>query len=398
MPDRRPSLTILAPYLTPRNAGAAQATATVVNALARRENVRTRVVGYELDPEMVSPTCELVRLTLPRQRGPLWRLERGFRVRDARNALRQTGAAPASLVYAQFGEIALGFRQAFPGTPLITHTGGVLAQAEALEESYMPTPWRQLNAKIAGWQESAMYREDNWSHWVSTRMVADVRAAQFGLRKDFFEVRPLPIDLERFRSDASPTSSKLIAENSKVDFTFVTVARLVRLKQIDWIIHALARLDSGVHLIIVGDGPERPALEVLASSLVPGRCHFWGASAPERILPIADAFVLPSRMESFGLVYAEAMACGLPAIGLRYSAPDQLTAASEVIEPSVTGLIASDQESLFAAMARLAAHPELCKQMGIEGRKRAERLFSADVYAAQLERCLEESLARRGSN
>ena len=73
--------------------------------------------------------------------------------------------------------------------------------------------------------------------------------------------------------------------------------------------------------MVVGDGPERPALERLAGELgVRGRVEFRGALAPDEALEAARAgavFVLPSVDEAFGVAYVEAMAGGVPAIGCR---------------------------------------------------------------------------------
>ena len=96
----------------------------------------------------------------------------------------------------------------------------------------------------------------------------------------------------------------------------VTVAHLVARKR-----HAdvLRALPPGVTYEIVGDGPERAALEALASELgVAERVTFHGQLAHEEALAVArrcDVFVMPSTDEAFGVAYVEAMAGGLPAIG-----------------------------------------------------------------------------------
>lgn len=103
--------------------------------------------------------------------------------------------------------------------------------------------------------------------------------------------------------------------------TLVTTAHLVARKRHADVLRALARLeDQTVRYEIVGDGPERAALERLAAELgLTGRVTFHGQLAPSDALATArraDVLVLPSTDEAFGVAYVEAMAAGLPAIGL----------------------------------------------------------------------------------
>lgn len=102
--------------------------------------------------------------------------------------------------------------------------------------------------------------------------------------------------------------------------TLVTVAHLVRRKRHADVLLALAQL-PGVRYEVVGDGPERRSLELLARKLgVRDRVEFHGQLHHEQALRVAraaDVFVLPSTDEAFGVAYIEAMAAGLPAIGRR---------------------------------------------------------------------------------
>jgi teichuronic acid biosynthesis glycosyltransferase TuaC len=104
----------------------------------------------------------------------------------------------------------------------------------------------------------------------------------------------------------------------------VTVSNLVARKRHADVLRALWLLrDAHPHLrwVVVGDGPERPALERMADELgLRGRVEFRGALAPDMAIETARAgsvFVLPSIDEAFGVAYVEAMAAGVPAIGAR---------------------------------------------------------------------------------
>jgi glycosyltransferase involved in cell wall biosynthesis len=98
----------------------------------------------------------------------------------------------------------------------------------------------------------------------------------------------------------------------------VTVANLVARKRHEDVLHALVELPQA-RWVVIGDGPERPALERLARQLgVASRVDFRGALPhPEAVLAAQSAgvFVLPSVDEAFGVAYVEAMAGGVPAVG-----------------------------------------------------------------------------------
>ncbi|HEX8939666.1 MAG TPA: glycosyltransferase [Candidatus Limnocylindrales bacterium] len=104
------------------------------------------------------------------------------------------------------------------------------------------------------------------------------------------------------------------------------------------LVRAAARLvEAGrdVELVLAGDGPERTPLEALAAKLLPGRVRFPGLLEPQAVrdaMRWCDVFVLASRRESFGVVLAEAMACGRPVVATRSGGPEW------VVEPG-TGLL-----------------------------------------------------------
>ncbi|MEL7038542.1 MAG: glycosyltransferase family 4 protein, partial [Cyanobacteria bacterium J06592_8] len=92
-----------------------------------------------------------------------------------------------------------------------------------------------------------------------------------------------------------------------------------------------------------------------------------------------DLFVAPSRYESFGLIYVEAMSYGKPVIGCKTGG------IPEVIEEKITGLLAqpSDPKDLAEKILNLAGDADLRHQMGQQGRQRVERLFSREQMAKQ---------------
>jgi glycosyltransferase involved in cell wall biosynthesis len=93
------------------------------------------------------------------------------------------------------------------------------------------------------------------------------------------------------------------------------VSALYPRKRVNLGIEAIHKLDN-VHLVVAGDGPLRPELELQASRLLPGR--FTCLSIPSERMPTlyrsADVLLHLAREESFGNIFVEALACGLPIV------------------------------------------------------------------------------------
>lgn len=110
-----------------------------------------------------------------------------------------------------------------------------------------------------------------------------------------------------------------VAENG--NYVFLTVGRLNQNKRIDWVIRAFSRITKiipKVELRIVGDGEEKEKLIQLVEKLqLNDKVIFKGMCPRKEVAEMmcsSDCFVLDSRVETFGVVYIEAMACGLPTI------------------------------------------------------------------------------------
>jgi glycosyltransferase involved in cell wall biosynthesis len=138
--------------------------------------------------------------------------------------------------------------------------------------------------------------------------------------------------------------------------TLLSVGFLIERKGHDRVIGALRDLPE-CDLLIVGEGPERPRLEQLASSIgVADRIRFLGAR-PHRELPdiyrAADALVLASSREGWANVLLEAMACGTPVIA------SNIWGNPEVVQTAAAGLITKKNtpEGIAAAVRALFAHP-----------------------------------------
>ena len=101
-------------------------------------------------------------------------------------------------------------------------------------------------------------------------------------------------------------------------FRFIFVGALIHRKRVDFLFHMLAVLsDNDFELEVVGDGPLRANLEVLAGQILPGRVSFSGVlpiSDIPRHMASADCLVLPSSHDGWGAVVSEALMAGTPVI------------------------------------------------------------------------------------
>lgn len=164
------------------------------------------------------------------------------------------------------------------------------------------------------------------------------------------------------------------ADDNSRPLTLVHVGRLSYEKRVDIVLHAFARLASGhpdVNLQIIGDGPEADSLKTLAAELgVAGQVQFTGFVPHDGLPEIyrqADIFITASPIETQGLVVLEAMACGLPIVGV-----DAL-ALPDLIRHGDNGFLLppEDEKAISQATARLLSSAELRHAMGRESRRLA---------------------------
>lgn len=101
-------------------------------------------------------------------------------------------------------------------------------------------------------------------------------------------------------------------------FRFLFAGRLIELKRIELLLHALAKMkDNAFELAVVGSGPLERRLHAMADRLLPGRVHWLGRRPIDEIPTLmaeADCLVLPSRHDGWGAVVSEALMVGTPAI------------------------------------------------------------------------------------
>ena len=157
----------------------------------------------------------------------------------------------------------------------------------------------------------------------------------------------------------------------------------------------LARVSPQVRVFAVGEGP---LMETIArentEAISSGALKLLGWRWDTRLLLHAcDMAAMPSRIESFGLFIAEAMAAGKPVVATRiYGIPD-------VVADGETGILVppEDPAALAWAIERLAGDRGAREAMGRAGRRRYEAKFAFETAAARFEKALQEVLAGRMS-
>jgi glycosyltransferase involved in cell wall biosynthesis len=202
-------------------------------------------------------------------------------------------------------------------------------------------------------------------------------------------VVPLGVDVTGFAPASQPRKGPPV---------LLFVGRLRYYKGIDTLLQALTWV-PGTRLVVVGDGPMRPAWETLARDLgLEKRVDFMGDVGDSDLTQWyrrADVFVLPAnaRAEAFGTVLLEAMACGLPCITTELG-----TGTSWIVRDGTTGLVVPPEDPLaFAeAMAGLLENPDRRRSMGQAGRERVERHFSVERMIQGVEDVYQNVLAQAG--
>jgi glycosyltransferase involved in cell wall biosynthesis len=250
-------------------------------------------------------------------------------------------------------------------------------------------------------QNSGEFRASSWRKWVlqlrtkaMTSPVSRVIAiSEFvkrqltaaGLAERKIVVRYLGVDIDRFAPD--PAARKQWVDGFHIqpnEVILSTVSYLRPFKNPHVLVLACDEIKKrGVQarLFVAGDGDMLSSLMELSQRLgLADRVHWLGnVTDPRSLLQASDVFLLASVGEAFGLVLAEAMACGVPIVGSRSGS------LPEVVDEPRTGLLATplDAIGLAEAIERLAKDPTLRRQMGQQAMGRVRERFTVDLAVAR---------------
>jgi L-malate glycosyltransferase len=212
---------------------------------------------------------------------------------------------------------------------------------------------------------------------------------------DFDEIEVIPnficgchykhISESPLRDELAPNGEKLLVHVSN----FRAVKRPVDCVEI----LAKVKAKGGkARLVMVGDGPERSACYYQAEQLgVEKDAIFVGkqANIPD-YLGIADVFLLPSELESFGLAALEAEACEVPVIATR------IGGIPEVVSEGETGFLSDigDTEKMSDDVMKFLKDEELRQTFGAKARELAVSRYGSELIIPQYIKFYEKILAQ----
>jgi glycosyltransferase involved in cell wall biosynthesis len=207
-----------------------------------------------------------------------------------------------------------------------------------------------------------------------------------GIASNQVEVIPNGIDANE-QDKALPVDLRTLLNLEQLDFVAITVASLIHRKGIDLLIRAIACLrnrELPIHLVIVGDGPEKPVLQNLAQTYrLQNYIHFLGerTDVAGLLRGGADVFVSGAREEVFGLALAEANLASIPVI-----APG-VGGIPEVIQNNVTGILLPTENSsaIASAIQHLYKNPRLKNELGLAGRRRVLEKFNIEKHVLRFQ-------------
>ena len=214
-----------------------------------------------------------------------------------------------------------------------------------------------------GWA-SLLYRAHlhTWGRWIlhqAARVIALTPSAARSLDPfippEHVRIVSSGVDCWRF-TPAGPGDHRLAGLERPV---VLYAGRLARNKDVPTLVRALALLEHG-SLVIAGTGPEQEEVLDLCYQLLGARRYRFLGTIPHQQMPplyrSADLFVLPSRVEPFGLVALEAMACGTPAIAAAAEGPSSFLPQHLLFPPGDVQALAARMLEVYAHLATERVH------------------------------------------
>ena len=213
-------------------------------------------------------------------------------------------------------------------------------------------------------------------------------AIKEGFSANKIEVVYNGVDIDKFKPHEEKRNLLRKKYNIPQDaFTMIIVSRIknLRNKGHQHLLNVLSEYEVSKywHLVVIGKGKGLGSLkQKVKEHNLQDRVHLLGHKTDvENYEDMADVVVLPSYFETFGLVLAEGMAMEKPAVAFKVGG------VPEVIEDNKTGFVVDydNDDELVEKLAILAKNPDLCKQMGINARKKVVKDFANEIMIKKLE-------------
>jgi glycosyltransferase involved in cell wall biosynthesis len=228
--------------------------------------------------------------------------------------------------------------------------------------------------------------------YVPSMSFAAIARRRYFLTASRLLVQPLGIDPASYRtSDTEPVNNMNVEKACQIG----CVAGLRRVKRIDRLIRAFHTLvidhpDLDTTLVIIGDGKERDTLEKQVTVLdLNDRIHFTGQIQDiGDYYPRLDILVLPSEVESFSLVVAEAMWFGIPSVAFSSSG-----GPADLISAAGLQTLVRDERELSEHLYHLVSNPSFRHHQSRKASHYARKSLHIGNVARRLNRHLKEILA-----
>ena len=226
----------------------------------------------------------------------------------------------------------------------------------------------------------------------SASMKAEIQG-HFHLPPEKIEIVPNGIDTKRYNASVDQSAVKGRYGVHPDEKLVLCVGRLVPQKGIEYLIRAVSRIAERypeAKFIIVGEGWLRGHLEYIARSTG----HQWKITftgwIPDQeliaLLNSADALVVPSIYEPFGIVALEGMAAGVPVVA------SDVGGLAEIVEHEHTGILAYSRspESIAWAVDRVLSDPNHSKEMAQNAQQMVQKTYSWEAIAIRTAKIYKE--------
>ncbi len=215
-----------------------------------------------------------------------------------------------------------------------------------------------------------------------------------GTQRDI-HVIPNFLDCAEYRRTPDPELRTRLCRPSDCDAIVIHISNFRSVKRVSLVLEIFRRIRARVraHLVMVGDGPDRAAVERQAAEYGLSDLVDFVGEQHEVVswLSVSDLFLLPSAQESFGLAALEAMACEVPVVATRVGG------LPEVVTDSETGFICEpdDVEAMAERAIQVLTDAALRRRIGEAAAADVRTRFCASVVVPQYEQYYEDVLAGR---
>ena len=260
----------------------------------------------------------------------------------------------------------------------------------AIHSTGWPDPIGRLNKLLTRWTDAFIALAEPHRRYLIDEV---------GLPEEKVRIIPNGIDLERYQRKPPDENLRRKLGLSAGAPVAGIVARLRSEKNVEMFLDVAGEVGRELpetQFLIVGDGPDRAALEERSARLgLDDRVRFLGnrEDIPE-LLSLFDVFLLTSHIEASPVSIREAFALGKPVVATRVGS------VAEAVSDGQNGYLVDpgDAEAMTRRVVELLRDPEQARAMGLAGREYVERYASLEMMVSGYEDLIDEIYSRRRPN